>query len=195
VLLHRRHVAIGAQRLGHGAHIAALKGAIRDLQPGIDLPDYDIKDVEFAMPAEFDAKKAEGETLVRDLTTLLHRLKAEAESTRRRAMTPDERFAAQEAELLDLRQRLQQLEGARANTSASHDGPVGRPSRSRSEVPQMLMPSARAGVRPTNGWMGAPGGIAGDVQLIRRGTGEAAERAAMLVPGSPHRKAMPGALG
>jgi hypothetical protein len=175
-------------------HIAALKGAICGLRPDIDLPDYDIKDVEFAMPAEFDAKKAEGETLVRDLTTLLHHLKAEAEVAHRQAMTSDERIAAQDAEIRDLRDRMKKLEALRPAPAVGGDGPIGRASRPRSEVPQLCMPTTSA-VRPTHGWFGARTGVmAGDVRLLRRGTGEAAGRA-ILVPGSPHRKAMPGSLG
>jgi hypothetical protein len=153
--------------------IAALKSAIRGYGPDIDLPEYDIKDIEFAMPADFDAKKAEGESLVRDLTAILHRLKSDAEVAHRQAMTSDERIAAQDAEIRDLRDRMKKFEALRPAAAGGADERVGRASRPRSEAPQMCMPTTGA-VRPTNGWFGAPTGVmAGNVRLLRRGTGAA----------------------
>jgi hypothetical protein len=174
-------------------HVAALKSAIRGLQPEADLPEYDIKDVEFAMPADFDAKKAEGEQLLASLQATLHRLRAEAAASRQAALSPTEKLEADNAALKERVAKLEAVVGRMPAVPA--EGPSARMSRPRSEIPQMCMPNTTT-VRPTHGWPGAPSGVtAGNIRLLRRGTSEAAERPAMLMPGSPHRKAMPHSLG
>lgn len=175
-------------------HIDQLKTTIRQIDPDIDLPAYNIAEIEWALPDAYAAKLAEGQELVASLQATLDRLQEGAATARRASMSPIERqLLAQNDEL---RRRIETLEAAAKITRAiPDDRPDARVARQRASAPQMCMPTTGA-VRPTSGWFGAPTGVMeGSVQLLRRSDNQTPARPAMLSPGSPHRKALPGTLG